>query len=642
MDMESTLKYHLPGLGQLKAELYLNSLQAYKLIKEKSHVQRLKEIDQLGVIRNVYEGVHHSRWEYVMVQLGILHQLNVIDLDTGCKPSKGMGLNSKVTINSRNTSYVEIIQMWIMLLNMGHLPGTFSSEKALLKCLKGDYTLQKSLKDGLPNKEVKSYFFKIIAEENIYDLHKVLSFFYLSRYKRYNPELIEYLVKVLELYCIDYPVIDKYDEFDIVRKKSIEITLNKNKQIFNKIRQISYLYLDSKYGPTPFNFDLECILINLSEYVDKLFLDNGNHIAQSINDFDKFLSSTIYQSEDSLQAQGFHVKRVAENIKKMCKDDEIYGINKFFKFLYRNDNFNYKYNYTDYLDLDSQIKFSICAKNPNLLELWGQENYDRMYPNKLKNILNFKYEDKLNLDYGIKKCIFSVEPSIKKENYNIAFSFFKGCKDPQRFEILGKLIKDLVSLENEIQTSNSGGQEGTFRLIYKDLFLYLLKQISENKCIFKFDNYTTLDVPCIGNVGSTSAANSLKKMIENFENIEEIGKSRMHEVGSLEKSLREIEHRGPIIVCSNQIKVQTYDRNDLTDIDGIGFGYKNGNLHLLLVEAKKMKLRPLKESRDQLITNLKDKLKVNTSAINSLDEYIINLDKSVCCYLPVDGKLFND
>ena len=634
MGVKSTLKYHFPGLGQLKVGLYSNSSEAYKLITSKNHVQRLKEIDQLGVIRNVYEGVHHSRWEYVMVQLGILHRLNLNDLDTGYKPSKSIGLNSTVTINSRSASYVDIIQMWIMLLNMGHLPGTFSSEKALLKCLKDDYTLKKSLKDGLPNKEVKSYFDKIVDDENIYDFHKVLTFFYLNRYKRYDHELIKYLIKVIELYCIGPQVIDKYNN---VNQKSREIKLDEIKQIFHKIRQISYLYLDSKYGPTPFNFDLECILINLPEYIDKLFIDNDSYIAQSINDFDKFLSSTIYQSEDSLQAQGFHVRRVTEKIKNMCENEEIYGITKLFKFLNNNKNFDYNYNYADHLDLGSQMKFSIRAKNPSLLAFWGAEIFDLVYSDECKNLLNFKYEDKLNTNYGIKKCLVSIEPSIKKENYNIAFSFFKDCKDPQRFEILGKLIRDLIYLNKKIQTSTASDREESFIYIYNNLFLYLLKQISKNGCFFKFDNHAKLDVACIGVNGSTSAANSLNKLIENSETSD---KSRMHEMKSLEGSLRKIEHRGPIIVCTNQIKVLNNEKVDLTDIDGIGFGYKNGSLYLLLVEAKRQRISSTNESRKQLIINLKEKLKINTSAINSVDKYIIELDKSVCCYLPVDGKLF--
>jgi hypothetical protein len=168
MPIISTLKYHVPGLGELKADFFENSSKAYNLLKENGHVDRLKEIDQLGVIRNVYEGAHHSRWEYVMMQLGILHRLNTKDFDLGIKPSKGTGLGSNVIIGNKKTTYFEIIQIWILLLNMGHLPGTFSSEKALLKCVKEDLELRKLIYDSLPSKSIKEYFETIVEKESIY------------------------------------------------------------------------------------------------------------------------------------------------------------------------------------------------------------------------------------------------------------------------------------------------------------------------------------------------------------------------------------------------------------------------------------------------------------------------------------------
>ena len=634
MPVIETLKYHIPGLGELKADLYENSSDAYYLLKEKGHVDRLKKIDQLGVIRKVYEGLHHSRWEYVMMQLVILNRLNINDSDTGNKPAKGLGLGTDEIINSRKTTYHEIIQMWIMLLNMGHLPGTFSSEKALLKCIKEDSELKKCLKESLPNEEIESYFEEIVDKENIYDLHKVLSFLYLYKHEDHNPELVRYLIKINELFCFGPHVIDRYTDSN---KKDLEIKLDYIKQIFNKIRQISYIYLDSKYGPIPFSFDLECILINLSEYIDRLFIDNNSSLSQSINDFDKFLSSAIYQSEESLLAQGFHVRIVTKRIKRKCETEEIYEIANLIKFLKDDKCFYYNYNYADDLDLNSKIKCSIYAKDQDLLAFLGGEfSFDRY-----ENILNFEYEDRLNIEYGIENCLVSIEPSIKKENYNISFSFSKGCDDPQRFEILGKFLKELIYLDVSVRYHPSHNPGKDFIFIYNNLFLYLLRQISKNECIFKFGNHAKLDLPCIGFRGAISAANSLKKMIKESEKESETrGKSRIHEVKSLENSLRNIEHRGPIIVCANQIEVLNSKRKLMTDIDGLGFSYMNGRLYLLMVEAKCKRVSAENESRKQLINNLQKKLKINTSAINSVDKYIKELDKSVYCYLPVDGKLF--
>lgn len=165
--------------------------------------------------------------------------------------------------------------------------------------------------------------------------------------------------------------------------------------------------------------------------------------------------------------------------------------------------------------------------------------------------------------------------------------------------------------------------------------MYLLKEISENKCIFKYNNHANLEEPFIGAVGSISAANSLKKLIKKSKINDE---ARKHELEKIEESLRIIQHKTPIIVCLQQIKVLTNEKTDYTDIDGIGFGYRNGKLYLLLVEAKKQKASSYSDSRKRLIKNIKNKLKIKTSKISSLEEYIVELDKGACCYLPIDGE----
>jgi len=634
MPVKATLKYHVPGLGELKSDLYENSSKAYNLLKENGHIDRLKDIDQLGVIRNVYEGAHHSRWEYVMMQLGILHRLNTTDLDLGFKPSKGTGLNSNVSIGNNKPTYFEIIQMWILLLNMGHLPGTFSSEKALIKCIKEDSKLQKSVYDSLPSEDTKKYFKKIMEKESIYEFHKVLSFFYLSKYKeKYtesDPDLIEYLIKILEYNCVGAHVIDKFHEYDESDKIAFERARNHLKQIFSKVRQISYLYLDSKYGPTPFSFELETVLINLPEYVNNLFVDGDSYIAQSINDFDKLLSATIYLSEDSLQAHGLHVRKTFDHIKDQCSEGSIYDSDLLLEFLKEDINFQYKSNCLDCLDKNTKIKFSINVSVKNL-SCYGNEKYDKDFD----DIFNFDYENSLNTKYGIKDCLVSVEPSIKHDTFNIAFSFFKNCTTAKRFEILGEFMGDLIRLEELVHKKEIQDVNG-FEKIYSKFILYSLTQICKSDCIFKYNNFDILDLPCIGSFNSTQTS---EKLMEFLERSTLKSSSREHELRSLGNALQEINHNGPILICPNQIKVLDRKRNELTDIDGIGFGYKDKKLYLLIIEAKKQKIGGIGDAKKQLLLNINEKLKVNCNGMNLKEEDIKTTDKSVYCYIPINGEV---
>lgn len=629
-----TLKYHVPGLGELKSDLYENSSKAYNLLKVNGHVDRLRDIDQLGVIRNVYEGAHHSRWEYVMMQLGILHRLNTKDLDLGFNPSKGTGLSSNVTIGNNKTTYLEIIQMWILLLNMGHLPGTFSSEKALIKYIKEDAKLRKSVYDSLPSETIQNYFEEIVEKESIYEFHKVLSFFYLSKYKEkckeYNSDLIEYLIKILEYNCIGPHVIDKFEVYDESSKIGFRAARNHFKQIFSKIRQISYLYLDSKYGPTPYNFELETVLINLPEYVNNLFVDSDSYIAQSINDFDKLLSATIYLSEDSLQAHGIHVRKTFDHIKAQCSDGTIYNSDQLLEFLKESNNFQYRNNCLDLLDTNTKIKFSI---NIDLTNVSGYvtKKHDGLF----SDIFNFNYENSLSKKYGIKECLVSVEPSIKQDNFNISFSFYKNCTMAKRLEILGELMKDLIKLE-KLMHKEEGYQVRGFEKIYSKFILYALKQVCRNDCIFKFNNYDILELPCIGNFSSTQISKELMGFLDESPII---SNSRKHELRSLGKALQEICHDGPIIVCPNQIKVLDRKRDELTDIDGIGFGYKDKRLYILIVEAKKQKIGAAGDATKQLLLNVNGKLRINCNSIKLDEKDIKTTYKNAYCYMLINGEV---
>ncbi|ALK06251.1 MAG: hypothetical protein AAY43_11875 [Methanosarcina sp. 795] len=399
--MKLLLNYHVPGLGKLSAQLYENSSATYLLLNSNDHIKRMRNIEQLGVIHNVYEGVHHSRWEYVMTQLGLLHRLYPSDKKAGGRPLEGWGLNSDIEFLDTRFSGTEVIQIWILLSNAGHLPGTFSSEKALMKYIIKDSRIKEILRNSLKDDNVKLYFDYILETEDIYNFNKVLSFFFLEHYRDQDPELVDLLIEVLKFYCIGCDSLKK----EVTPEKMISLDKKRSNflLIFNRLRQISYLYLDSLYGPVPFDFDLPSILVNLPDHINDLFIGDGD-LVQTLNSFDSFLSNTIYQSEKSLQAHGYHIKNVTSKIKNKSK--KVNTEKELYEFLI--DNSNFEPQYTN-LQKYQTIRF--------LLDIIP--GYSKIY----KKIFNFETEDSLNKKYGSTKCIFTLEPNIKKDTYMMSLSF---------------------------------------------------------------------------------------------------------------------------------------------------------------------------------------------------------------------------
>jgi HD superfamily phosphohydrolase len=198
-----TFNYYLPQLGRLNVFLYSYTTKCYNLLDNYGHIERLKNIDQLGVIRNIYEGAHHPRWEYVILQLYLINRLKKLDL------AKGLGLSSKTTnfLNYR-PSGAEILQIWILLLNSGHLPGTFASERGLLRTFKESAKLRNVFKGGLRPEE-KKFFNRILENEDIYSIHKILISFHLGRYHRFKDydiegsKFAEFLREIVNFYLFE-------------------------------------------------------------------------------------------------------------------------------------------------------------------------------------------------------------------------------------------------------------------------------------------------------------------------------------------------------------------------------------------------------------------------------------------------------
>jgi hypothetical protein len=594
------LEYHIPGLGRITATLYPYSSKTYELLSKYNHINRMREIDQLGVIRGVYEGAHHPRWEYVMVQLGLIHRLSTPDETRGIKPSKGWGLSKEVKFDGKKISGADIIQMWILLLNAGHLPGTFSTEKAILKCIRKDSKIRSTLKRGLPDSEIRSYLDEILETENIYGFHKILSFFFLERYRRFDSDLIDLLVKVLKFYCFEPPT---YKE----KRENL-------RHVFKRIRQVSYLYLDTRYGPTPFDFDLPTIFMNLPDHLDEL-LDVNSPLVESLKSFDDFLAKTVYQSADSLRAHSFHVREVT----KIIEDNNGIRskITELRKFLKEEDDKTYFEPH--YMNWENAPKLRLLLKIPPFLVEYSRK------------ILNLDLEERMNEEYGTSKCLVAIQPNPRRDLYAISLSFFPKCQETYRMKILGRFIKDVVQIQKDfVKPRLSLLIDKIFDDSYRNLVIFVLKQISQNGLIFYFQR-SDYYISTLGKIGSTTAADRLKRIIKNFP--ENISKSRLHELATFQKSLQDIQHPSPIILSLNQINVLDNNRRHITDLDGVGLGYKRGQLYLLLAEAKSGRKGRVSSAKKRL-SNTIDKLKLKTSikpTIGSLKKY------GAYCYIPIDG-----
>lgn len=604
MDNDIKFNYFLPQLGRINVRLFKYPSQCYTLLDNYKHIERLKNIDHLGVIRNAFEGAHHPRWEYVVLQLNLINRLcNLND-------AKGSGLSSKTEFLGLRPSGAEILQLWILLLNSGHLPGTFASERGLLKAFQNSSKLRNTFKSGLRSNK-KKLFDDIIKNEDIYGIHKLLISFHLDRYKRFtdydtdNVIFIDFLQEILDFYLFE-------QEQNNLEQKRYDL-----KSIFTKIRQVSYLFLDSHYAPFPISFDISKIFLNLEDNYYDLFLESDTQILKTLSSFDDLLSTGMYHSEISISELGKHSKEIRKKIesKRLSRISDINGHLKNIslfepnKFIDEGDIFQILFDLT----IDSRLK-----------------KYFKKY-------LCFDNEKKWNNLFGINHCLLTFQSSPSIRQYVINLKLLKNSTPEKNVKILGHLLKNYLefyfSLRKEVNKEKGldYAVDMVFKKPNKEFMINILNYISKPGLYFKFNDYGQ-DSSVLSAHGSKTASKTVYSIFESAD----ISNSRRNEVNALVGTLNNIDHRGKLLISLAPILVFDDNRNTLTDLDGFAIGFLRNNLKILLIEAKDQKNRGMSKSRHQLRRTL-DKLELKTSARMDIIESHAN--KCVFTYFNIDGNI---
>ncbi|OFV68049.1 MAG: hypothetical protein SCAL_000689 [Candidatus Syntrophoarchaeum caldarius] len=599
------LEYHVPQLGKISARLYPLATETYNLLDNYDHIDRMREIDQLGVIRSVYEGAHHSRWEYVMLQLELIYKLR------SEKSVKGLfGLNSNINILGKEISGAEILQIWILLFNAGHLPGTFATERALLRYCQKHSDLRAIITKGLPARKQREYFKEILENEDIYNFHKILIYFHLGRYRRYSskiPNFVDFLQEVLNFYIIDS---EEHEE----KQRNL-------KNLFHRIRQVSYLFLDSQYGPVPIDFNLSTIFLNFPDHIVPLFKEYDTPIIRTLDSLEDLLSINMYHSDKSMRELGFHTKRIEQLIGKEKKDKELTKITGLQRYLMK-----------DYNDFQPQSKDWKKAFNIHVLfEILPFP----LLTNAFKKNLSYEIEEKWNKKYGTTSCQLALQAAPTSKHIAITLSFYPQSQIQKNVEILGYFLKDLINLNDKIKNEVHDVPETevfidyVFQKPYQELLLSILGYITEEELSFELKDENLFAIFMLAVKGSKNAAKIIKKICKDLNSFN----SRSHELKTLQDSLGNLSHRSELLLSLSSILVYDDKRNHLTDIDGFGLGFKNGSLGVLLVEAKDQRQRAHSDSERQLKETLK---KLNFKTSESPD--IVQVEKGAYCYLTIDGS----
>lgn len=564
MTTQDAWRYNLPGFGMVRVRLFPHALHVYEFLEGYGHVEHLKTLDQLGPIRQVLPGAHHTRYEYLMAQWAIITELCHLrgPLPTGLSlgsPRKEFGSIPSITGQPSNG---EVLMVLALLGNVGHLPSTFSGERAFLKYLRGNASVRGAFRNGLP-KEDRARFNTLVQNDNLYQFNYYIAAFLLERYRRRRDghAVADFCQAILR-------------SFICLREEDGDRSLFALWSLYRSIRRLTYLALDSHYSPVPFSLDLAPIFFSLENLLSDVFLE-ASAFQEALKRFEDVLRDTVYMGPDQM----INHSRVSDKVLKRLEESaEPDSIGQLWELLGpgRADN--------------------AVFKAPSLSTAHGTEwgssvqlAYDldsALAPILLPDPIG--WERSARAASGLRSCMFASDFDPPRRHIKITAALAKGIEPLTAQKAVHRIAKQLIDFETSISDADVTLSASSRTRNGLTLLRFLLPIVFGQNRRVRFRTLPAVEQsPVFRTTGSTRAANLVKEYWTWARNSSLLGPDELREIETLEQTLRDIDYRGTLIAFAGATDVIEDDRV-VMEVDGLALllsrDLSKGSL--ILVEAK--------------------------------------------------------
>ncbi len=381
----------VPIFGKIEVGLEKESKTVYRCFN--NHINRLKEIDHLGVLHYFLKIPRYTRYDYVMTMLYLIEK---------AVQSNHIKNNSLKLNDAYFTSVEEFLKCWCLLYCIGHFQMTFTAEHAFLRFLVEEEHEKEFLEDVKirilnsemfqdDSDEIKNNIYQNIEDKiNNQEVMEIYKIFSLLKIIDNDACLGKYDAQIRELVKITILKKDYLQYLDnIDRKLKLEEVID----YFEIIRMLSFTILDGYVSQEYLKVNPFVVIENLDKFMEK------NNYSGLLNDINKFYTADIYKSRES--AYYHHRGRKAINESKIFSS---YNLNELI-----NDIIENKRDNNNEIKLDNEI-MDIIKKEYKIIE--GNEGPTQFMDNELDNSIRIK--------------ILGLEASIDDEIDYIQFPLFGG------------------------------------------------------------------------------------------------------------------------------------------------------------------------------------------------------------------------
>lgn len=530
--------YNVPGIGNLTAYLFDYTQILYDFIDYYGHIDRLRRINQLGRLRDVFQGAHHNRFEYVFLQLSLISEL--------CQHKRGdLGLSGKRDFFGKfdelqkHPSTGELLQCLVLLTNMGYLEGTFSTSRAWLTFLKSDLNAFARFRSGLDPKDRLS-FTQIVNNYDYYNFNIIVALFQLQRYKRKGSDKVSFASSLLRTY---------------LSKESDNIQIVQLRKLYDSIRRIAFVTLDSFYAPVPFTLDLSSILLNFDNLIESLFIKNTTYKI-ALHNLEQVLQNSVYMASDSC----INIARASqEKLDELTEaSSSISGIIDLYNMVCPSCNQSYEHQNVREIDWYRERKLF------QEYSLWGIKKEKENISSLINDEVKWETEVRKKLGVSRARVGFLLDP--RKSLLKVAFGIkstdnIQSLKTALKICIESISIQKLLTVENPINTNNAN-EESLLSFLCKSIFGWDKRFILDNK-----NRYSSAVLISSGRVEMIKLINSYLNSSKKHLNINEV-----FEVEKVRDFIEYLNYSGLTIAFVGGLKVFNKNENtESAEFDGIIF-----------------------------------------------------------------------
>ena len=564
MNERTYWRYNLPGFGYLRVPIYPYAEAVVNFLEKYNHISVLKEIDQLGPIRQVLPGAHHTRFEYLMAQWAIITELCQLSgpLPAGISLSRTQSIFGSIDEVDGLPSHGEVLMVLALLGNIGHLPSTFSGERALIKYLRDTRPSRAAFRKGLPAED-RILFDSMLEENDVYRFNYVIALFLLDRYQRSagSKSIVSFCQSIIRGFLGE-------------RAPEDGSSLENLWRLYRSIRRLTFLALDSNYAPVPFSLDLASIFISLDESLEEIFLETSG-FQNVLMRLEVVMRDTVYLAPE----QQLNHARVGDEILKTLE------------------------NHDNRLDTITAL-WSALAPDRAGQKLFGVPTLGHDLQSAIVDSVQIAYETDSSVvkgwisdpigweragrgKVGHRSVRFACDVDPYRGNVKVTAGLTRKVPDDDRARIARNAVKQLMKVERRIiQHGGVSCQEVTQNGIA--LLEFLCTALSGKERKFRFRWMLGGDVSPVARVyGSTCAAKQVSAYCGRLKSENAASADALNEVQCLETALKDVTYRGAIISFAGSVEVLDKSRI-VAELDGMAvfLSREVGGAQIMLVEGK--------------------------------------------------------